>query len=228
MGTAACAGKSERCGGMRRFYGALSGVWSARGIGYSGSSVSWVVFMILSAYWVSRSALWLRGQVRFMKLKESLPVRPVRRTPPVHLSAALGGLLARNYDERVALVESTRTIAEVLITDPDVPLGCVRDFRYRMALARAWSAACGWLQAFESLAEEDRGMLERLGYTTATFRQRHAWLDQVVRRTVRAPALEPFGVDAVQASRQGVDAMIGELERLEQMLVSTAASPYRS
>lgn len=184
--------------------------------------------MILSAYWLRRSALWLRGQVRFMKLKDSLPVRPERRAAPGHLNAALGGLLARNYDERVELVESTRTIAEVLITDPDVPLGCVRDFRYRMALARAWSAACGWLRTFEALAEEDRGMLERLGYTPATFRQRHAWLDLVVRRTVRAPALEPFEVSAVLTSRQGIDAMIGELERLEQTLASAAASPYRT
>lgn len=184
--------------------------------------------MILSAYWLGRCVLWVRGQVRFMRLRGTLPARPERRAAPVHLSAQLGGLLARNYDERVELVECTRTIAEVLITDPDVPLGCVRDFRYRTALARAWSAACGWLRAFESLAEEDRGRLERLGYSAATFRQRHAWLDRTVRSTVRAPALEPFAVSAVQTSRQVVDAMIGELERLEQMLVSAAADPYRS
>jgi hypothetical protein len=190
--------------------------------------VSWIVFMILSGYWLSRGVLWLRGQVRFMKLRGALPARPVRRSSPAHLSEGLGGLLTREFDERVVLVESTRTIAEVLITDPDVPYGCVRDFRYRMALARAWSAACGWLRAFESLAEADRGLLERLGYTTATFRERHAWLDQRVRSTVRAPALEPFDVSAVQTSRQGIDAMIGELERLERTLAGAAASPYRS
>lgn len=184
--------------------------------------------MILSAYWGCRSVLWLRGQVRFMRLRESLPTRPVRCSAPVHLSESLGGLLARNYDQRVLLVESTRTIAEVLITDPDVPLGCVRDFRYRVALAGAWQAACGWLRVFESLAEEDRGRLERLGYTSAVFRQRHAWLDQTVREAVRARALEPFAVSAVQTSRQVVDAMIGELERLERALVCPAVSPYRS
>lgn len=191
-------------------------------------AVSWIVFMLLFAYWATRSVLWVRGQVRLMQLRGTLPVRPARRPAPAHLSAGLGGLLARGYDERVALVESTRTIAEVLITDPDVPLGCVRDFRYRMALARAWSAACGWLRAVESLAEEDRGQLERLGYTPATFREQHAWLDRRVRSTVRAPALEPFEVAAVQTVRQMVDAMIHELERLEHTLIDTAASPYRS
>lgn len=184
--------------------------------------------MILSAYWLSRSVLWVRGQFRLRQLRGTLPVRPARRPVPVHLSEGLGRLLAKNYDERVEMVECTRTIAEVLIADPDVPLGCVRDFRYRMALARAWSAACGWLQAFESLGAEDRGRLERLGYTLATFRERHAWLDQRVRTTVRAPALEPFEVSAVQTSRQVVDTMIGELERLEQTLASAAVSPYRS
>lgn len=184
--------------------------------------------MLLAGYWAMRGVLWVRGQLMFRRLRGTLPVRPVRRPAPAHLSAGLGGLLVRGYDERVELVESTRTIAEVLITDPDVPLGCVRDFRYRMALARAWSAACGWMRALESLAEEDRGVLERLGYTQATFRERHAWLDQTVRSTVRAPALEPFEVAAVVAARQMVDGMIGELERLERTLVSAAVSPYRS
>jgi hypothetical protein len=35
-------------------------------------------------------------------------------------------------------------------------------------------------------------------------------------------------VSAVQTSRQGIDAMIGELERLERTLAGAAASPYRS
>jgi hypothetical protein len=190
--------------------------------------VSWVVFMFLSSYWALRCVLWVRGQVRLRRLRGTLPGRPVQRVVPVHLGAGLGGLLARNFSERVELAASTRTMAEVLITDPDVPLGCVRDFRYRTALAGAWRAACGWLQALESLAEEDRGALERLGYNPATFRQRHAWLDQRVRSTVRAPALEPFEVSAVETSRQVVEAMIGELERLEHALVSPAANPYRS
>lgn len=184
--------------------------------------------MLLASYWLTRSVLWLRGQVRLVQLRATLPMRPVKQATPVHLSAGLGGLLVRGYDERVALVESTRTIAEVLITDPDVPLGCVRDFRYRTALHRAWSAARGWMRALEGLAEEDRGALERLGYSSATFRERHAWLDQRMRSIVRAPALEPFEVAAVQAARQVVDALIGDIERLERAVAGAVASPYRS
>jgi hypothetical protein len=190
--------------------------------------VSWIVFLCLSAYWASRCALWVRGQVRFLRLRQGLPAWPVRPAAPRHLSDGLERLFSRGFDERVRLVESSRAIATVLITDPDAPLGWIRDFRYRLAVARAWSAACAWLRSLDDLAEDDRVRLERLGYSFVPFRERHAWLRERVGPTVRARALEPFAVGGVQTTHAVLGEMIGELESLERVLVHAAADPYRS
>ena len=178
-------------------------------------------------YVAMRCALWVRGQLRLMLLRDQLPVGPRRTSRPPHLSAGLGALLDSNFDGRVELMASTRTIATVLITDPDVPLGCVRDFRYRLAVARAWTAACAWLRTLEALAEEDRMCLERAGYTSRGFLDLHAWLHGCVRTTVRARALEPFEVAEVEATCSRVAAMAEELEQVERALARGPADPYR-
>lgn len=190
--------------------------------------MSWILFLCLAAYGSTRIVLGLRGQWRFMRLRRGLPAWPVRPVAPRCLGAGLAGLLGRNFDERVRLVESTRTIATVLIVDPDAPLGWIRDFRYRLAVAAAWSAASAWLASFEALGEDDRGRLERLGYSAAPFRERHAWLYGRVRTTVRARALEPFEVSAVEATRAMIDAMIEDLALLERALCGGVVDPYRS
>ena len=138
--------------------------------------VSWIVFVCLVGYGSLRCALWVRGQVRLMLLRDQLPAVPQASVRPLHLSAGIGALLDRNFAGRVELMASTRTIATLLLTDPDVPLGCVRDFRYRVAVAQAWTAACGWLRTLEELAVEDRLCLERAGYTPRGFLDHHAWL----------------------------------------------------
>ncbi len=189
--------------------------------------MSWIVFACLFGYGSLRCALWVRGQVRLVLLRGQLPVGPQRMSRPLHLSVGLGELLDRNFAGRVELLASTRTIATILITDPDVPLGCVRDFRYRLAVARAWSAACSWLRTLEEMAVEDRLCLERAGYTTRGFLDHHAWLHRCVRTTVRARALEPFEVADVEATCSHVAAMAEELEQVERVLARGGEDPYR-
>ena len=189
--------------------------------------MSWIVFSCLFGYGSLRCMLWLRGQVRLVLLRGQLPACPRRGTRPRHLSAGLGRLLDRNFAGRVELTASTRAIATLLITDPDVPLGCVRDFRYRLAVARAWSAACAWLRSLEELADDDRLCLERAGYTPRSFRDHHACLLRTVRTTVRARALEPFEVAEVEATRSRLTAMTEELELVERALARGVADPYR-
>lgn len=189
--------------------------------------VSWIVFLCLFGYFCTRSALWVRGQVRLVLLRDRLPVVPQRETVPRHLSAGLGELLDRNFAGRVALTESTRQISRVLISDPDVPFGCVRDFRYRLAVAAAWSAACAWLRCLEQLTDDDRVCLERTGYTSRGFLDLHACLLRTVRTTVRARALEPFEVAEVEATRERVAAMAEELEQVGRALARGAEDPYR-
>lgn len=192
-----------------------------------GVRVSWIIVTCMLGYGSLRLALWLRGQVRFRMLRERLPAWPQPRQRLRDLSAGLELLLDHNFAGRVALVESRRTIATVLITDPDAPLGCVRDFRYRVAVARAWAAACAWLGRLEDLADDDRIRLERAGYTAWAFRERHASLHRTVRATVRAPALEPFAVVAVEQTASLVAGMVEDLERVERALARGGDDPYR-
>ena len=226
------------CGGDLRFCAYSAAMPGARLAGAGGLAidgdacecrgrVSWIVFACLFGYVSLRCALWVRGQVRLVLLRDSLPVGPQPSSRPRHLSAGLGLLLDRNFAGRVELMASTRTIATVLITDPDVPLGCVRDFRYRLAVARAWTAACAWVRTLEELADEDRVCLERAGYTGRGFLDHHAWLHRCVRTTVRARALEPFEVAEVEATCSRVAAMADELAEVERALARGSEDPYR-
>jgi hypothetical protein len=129
--------------------------------------VSWIVFACLFGYVSLRCTLWVRGQVRLVLLRDQLPGGRSRGPGPLQPECRARAAAGRNFAGRVELMASTRTIATLLITDPDVPLGCVRDFRYRLAVARAWAAACAWVRTLEELADEDRVCLERAGYTPA-------------------------------------------------------------
>lgn len=192
-----------------------------------GSAVSWIFTACLLGYLSLRLALWLRGQVRVRLLAERLPAWPRARSRPVHVSPGLAALLARNFAGRTALVASMRAIAMVRITDPDAPLGFVRDFRYRVAVAGAWSAACAWARELEGLGEDDRVRLEAAGYSGRGFVEMQSCLLQTVRTTVRARALEPFAVAEVAATQARLLAMVEELERLEVVLERSAEDPYR-
>ena len=188
--------------------------------------MSWILVTCMLAYGSLRLALWIRGQIRYLLLRERLPAWPQPRPRPVHLSPGLELLLDHNFAGRVQLVESSRTIATVLITDPDAPLGSVRDFRYRLAVAQAWSAACAWRSSLDALADDDRCRLERAGYTPWAFRERQAALQRTVRSTVRAPALEPFAVAGVERTAALVTAMVEDLERVELALARGGDDPY--
>jgi hypothetical protein len=194
-----------------------------------GSPVSFIFLPFLIVYGALRVALWTRGQWRYHRLRRDLPRARAPAEPPPHLELPLRRLLTDSHGHRVRLTASARRIATALIVDPDVPFGVVRDFGYRLALAEAWSAATGWLQAWETLGEHERRRLEELGYTPLLFGERRALLGDTVRRCVRAPALEPFAVAEVVAVQRLVLALIDDLEACERALVaSTPDSPYRA
>lgn len=189
--------------------------------------MSWIFVACLIGYLSLRLALWLRGQVRVRLLGARLPAWPPVRARMMHVSPGLGELLERGFAGRVALVGSMRTIAVVLITDPDAPLGFVRDHRYRMAVSGAWTAACAWALQLAGLGEDDRVRLEVAGYSGRGFEALRGSLLRTVRTTVRARALEPFAVDEVAATQARLMAMVKEMERLELALGRPAEDPYR-
>jgi hypothetical protein len=197
---------------------------------YGGARVSVVVLAIMLVYGAMRAALWARGQWRFYRLRGELP--RVQATPieaPAHLGGALAGLLARSHAGRVRLVECARQVAMVLIIDPDVAFGCVRDPRFRWALADAWTASTAWLRAYESLSEHDRRRLEEFGYTLERFSQSRAALGLAARRCIRAPALEPFAVDDVRAVQELLMTLVRDLEGCERALLAGSPDhPYRA
>lgn len=191
--------------------------------------MSLVLLACLIFYGTLRTALWTRGQIRYRRLRGELPRVAAPIEAPPHLDDGLGRLLACSYKGRVRLTDSVRSIATVLIVDPDAPLGVVRDFRFRTALADAWSAAREWLRLWEGLAEGERRRLEELGYTPKMFCERCAALRGAVRRCVRAPALEPFPVPDVEATQAVVLALVRDLEGFERTLAAAPRTgPYRA
>jgi len=191
--------------------------------------VSVVLFAFMLVYGAVRSALWARGQWRFHRMRGHLPRVGAPAEAPPHLDDALTRLLGRSHAGRVQLVASARQVATVLLVDPDVAFGCVRDVRFRFALADAWTAANGWLRVYDGLSEHEQRRLEEYGYTARAFGERRAELGVAVRRCVRAPALEPFAVDDVKAVEQLLLALIRDLEGCERALLAGAPEhPYRA
>lgn len=191
--------------------------------------MSVVLLACLLFYGTMRSALWMRGQIRYRQLQGGFPRVSAPPEPPAHLDDSLGRLLACSYNGRVRLTDSVRSIATVLIVDPDAPLGVIRDFRFRTALVDAWSAAREWQGQWEGLDEAEQRRLEQLGYTPRSFCERCADLRGAVRRYVRAPALEPFPVSDVEAIRALVLALVRDLEGFERALAAApVAGPYRA
>lgn len=196
---------------------------------YREGGVSIVVLAILLVYGAMRSALWVRGQWRFYRLRGELPRVQGPVEAPAHLEGALCGLLSSSHAGRVRLVESARQVGTVLIVDPDVAFGCVRDPRFRWALADAWSASTAWLRTYEALGEHDRRRLEECGYTPERFGESRAALARAARRCIRAPALEPFAVDEVRTVQELVLALVRDLESCERALVAGSPDhPYRA
>ncbi|HEY8377780.1 MAG TPA: hypothetical protein VIK91_14895 [Nannocystis sp.] len=191
--------------------------------------MSLVLLPVLIVYATLRVAFWTRGQWRFYRLRRDLPRARAPAVPPPHLAAPLVRLLGDSHAQRVRLADSARRIATALIVDPDVPFGVVRDFNYRLALAEAWSATTAWLAAWDALGEHERLHLEELGYTPHTFAEHRDRLGVAVRKSVRAPALEPFAVAEVAAAQRLVLALIDDLDACERALVSAPLqTPYRA
>jgi hypothetical protein len=190
--------------------------------------VSWIVFLFLIGYGSIRAALWLRGQLRYLVLRRGLPSAPEPLALPAHLSLGLRHLVEVSHDARVRLVACIRAIATVLIIDPDVPLGVVRDYRYRVAVISGWSASRSCLRHFEGLAEDDRLRLEAVGVGVDAFREAMSRLDPRIQEARRARPLEAFAVADVRSARSGFEELLHELEKLEGRLGVSPHDPYRA
>ncbi|MCA9635632.1 MAG: hypothetical protein KC420_06330 [Myxococcales bacterium] len=190
--------------------------------------MSWIVFIFLVLYGGVRTTLWLRGQLRYLLLRRELPGPPGPLALPAHLPQGLQRLVELSHGTRTSLVDALRSISTVLITDPDVPLGCVRDGRYRVAILTAWSATLQCMRSLDALDESDRLRLESVGCEVDRFRAAVVRLGPSVSVAKRARPLDPFDVPSVRSARGAVEAVLHELERLEGRLGVSPHDPYRA
>jgi hypothetical protein len=191
--------------------------------------MSWIFFLLLAMYGAVRATLWLRGQLRFWKVQAKLPEVPAfhRIPPPRHLTPVLARL-----HEDVRLLEhvldvEVRTLATVELVDPDVPLGVVRDFRYRKSVIETRNRLVRWRRHLDGMPIEDLVRLEALGFERATLDGLISGIEAPFRQVTNARALEGFAIDTVRLVRRSYARVRLELNRLEQALQRLDAHPYR-
>jgi hypothetical protein len=189
--------------------------------------VSWIFSFLLVCYAGIRLALWTRGQWRWLSLRHTLPALPAEVEPPEHLSPGLALMFGRSRRLRIDLTHARRMLATVAATDPDVPLGQVRDARYRRALIESRTLLRDWLRASEELDEYDAVAFSDLGLTTSNLRELSEGLHDYWRAVARARALETVPLEDLRTVQAVLDRAELELIAIEAGLARIADDPYR-
>ena len=193
-------------------------------------NVSWIFALLLVGYGLLRAVLWIRGQVMFRLAGDRVVQRAQPRPTPEHLSSGLASVFEATDELRLRLVEDVRTISILQIVDPDVPLGHVRDARFRAAVLDAWMRLRRWRAATQ---RHDESAIElswlhddvieagrRLDAAAETIRP--IWW-----QAVRARPLDPFEMEDVLKLRNTLEYMVTELERVQDRMSELEAHPYR-
>lgn len=189
--------------------------------------MSWIFSFLLLGYVFVRLVLRVRGQLRWIALRETLPVPPEVVAPPTHLSDDLAELFVGSRELRITLIEARRTLTNVEVTDPDAALGRVRDARYRRALMESWTAINRWLRAVRELPEADAARLDDMHLGPRSIAQLRDALEPQWRVAAHARALDPFELDDVHAVAETFERLGQELAAVEQGLERLGDDPYR-
>ncbi len=190
--------------------------------------MSWFFLTGVLGYLLVRMVLWVRGQVRHALWVGGMPVPIVHAVAvPEHLTGGLRLLFDQCVATRRALHASQTTIARLQILDPDVPLGCIRDFRYRVAISEAWRASRAVLVAVDDLGVDEQVRLGGAGFAPVQLDHHHQVLRRIAAVTVRARALEPFTLAAVAHARTTLTELALAVEQIEQALARVPGDPYR-
>jgi hypothetical protein len=189
--------------------------------------VSWIFSFLLVCYAGIRLVLWTRGQWRWLSLRHTLPAPPMEVGPPEHLSSGLALMFGRCRRLRIDLTEARRMLATVAATDPDVPLGQVRDARYRRALIESRTLLRDWLRESEGLDEHDARAFADLGLSTGNLRELHDGLHDYWRAIARARALETVPLEDLRTVQAVLERAELELVAIEAGLARVSDDPYR-
>lgn len=189
--------------------------------------MSWFFSFLLLCYVLVRVVLRVRGQIRWLAIRKTLPVPPPMVAAPEHLSAPLAELFVDTLALRAELVRARGELTAVAIKDPDAPLGRVRDGRYRRTLLTSWSRLNAWLRAADRLDVASLALLRDEHLDAVTIAQLRDSLHDKWYAASRARALDPFALDDLVAVQQIFERVEIELEAIEQGLAQLAENPYR-
>lgn len=195
--------------------------------------MSWIFALFLTAYGLVRAVLWLRGQIRYQMVKDEMPAVGVPRPVPEHLPPSLAAYFAATDTLRVHLADDLRNISIVMVTDPDAPIGQVRDGRFRWAVLDAWMRIREWRKAVAAPTDEafERVLLQEQyadhGLGGAPVDRCAERIRKVWWQAVRARQLDPFTMDDVRSVRGALSRLVSELEQQQDRLAQTDAHPYR-
>lgn len=189
--------------------------------------MSWLFSFLLLCYVLVRVVLRVRGQIRWLAIRDTLPVPPPMVDAPEHLSPVLAALFVDSLALRAELVQARVILTAVMTKDPDAPLGRVRDARYRRTLMDSWSRLNAWLRAVDRLDSGNAAALGDMQLEAETIERLRDSLHEKWFEVSRARALDPFALDDVIAVQQIFERVELELAAIERGLALLGEHPYR-
>jgi hypothetical protein len=190
--------------------------------------VSWIFSFLLACYVLVRIVLRVRGQLRWLGVRDTLPVPPPAVAgAPEHLDRALAGLYVDTRGLRIALIQARRTLMSVAVTDPDAPLGCVRDAHYRRALMQSFSEINAWIRGIRELDQHAAASLADMHLGSGPIEHLRNSLRDRWRAVSRARALDPFPIADLLTVQRTLERLDDELVALERGLERLGDDPYR-
>jgi hypothetical protein len=189
--------------------------------------VSWIFSFLLVCYVLVRLALRVRGQLRWLSIRNTLPNPPPVTDAPEHLGRELGVFFIDTRVLRIQLIEARRMLMSVAVTDPDAPLGRVRDARYRRALMQSFSHINRWIRVIRGLDDHAANSLADLHLGSASVEQLRDALRGRWRAVSQARALDTFLLDDLLAVQRTLELIDDELVRIERGLERLGDDPYR-
>ena len=189
--------------------------------------MSWIFSFLLACYAAVRLVLWLRGQLRWMAVRRTLPAPPPAADPPGHLSPGLAAFFTRTRALRIDLAHARCELAAVEVTDPDAPLGRVRSSRYRRALMESWRWVSAWLRSVDDLDRGERALLDERLIDPERVQTKLESLREPWRAVSRARPLDPFELAELRRVVQVLERIDLELMEIEVALMPSGEDPYR-
>lgn len=152
--------------------------------------------------------------------------RPALDTPE-GLTPPFAGLFDATKSLSAALHHATQVLERIILTDPDAPLGEIRDERYRRQVLESWNALARWRRDYDTLDDTQIAYLEQRGEDGRPLVSAMEFLRDPVHRARRSRPLEAFPIDEVRTVFERLRFSLQHSDRLCEGLITAAHDPYR-